>query len=125
MRLIIISLAILISACSEDIVGTGIVDSPMCYSFDERQCEGNPWLSTPDDFNNDPEVKASALFDYLESQSISIQNTIAIVDENRIVCEACVVCPTGTTYFIVASSRDASTIESLDLLNLQEESCAQ
>ena len=124
MRVLILAFVLFVFACSNDDGNEDPVEN-ICYSFDERQCEGNPWLLTPDNFNDSPEDRASALFDYLASQSISVQSTIAIADPNRVVCEACVICPTGTTYFIVARSTDSENIESLDLLNLQEESCAQ
>ena len=121
MRLIVLLLGTLLFACSSS-------DTPaantVCYIFNERQCGGDPWLEEIGT-NISDDQKAAELSSYLESQSVTIQGVQILSNPDLITCQACFVCPTGTSYLIEVDSTMSPEIESLDLLGLQEVACSQ
>ena len=121
MRLIVLLLGTLLFACSSS-------DTPaantVCYIFNERQCGGDPWLEEIGT-NISDDIRAAELRSYLESQSVAIQGVQILSNPDLITCQACFVCPTGTSYLIEVDTTMSPEIESLDLLGLQEVACSQ
>jgi hypothetical protein len=120
-RQLIFLLAILICACSDDSNPV----TTICYSFEERQCNGDPWIEELGSANLSDEQKAVELRTYLENQSIDVVAIEVVVNQDLITCQACFVCATGTSYIIEADPALATQVESLDLLSLQEVPCSQ
>jgi len=121
MRLLILLLAAVLSACSSS---DTLAVNTVCYIFDERQCGGDPWLEEIGT-NITDEQKTTELHNYLEGQSVAILSVQILSNPDLITCQACFVCPTGTSYLIEVESVIRPEIESLDLLGLQEVPCDQ
>ncbi len=111
----------LVASCSSD---ETLAVETICFSFEERQCGGDPWLEESG-INITDEQKATELRAFLDNQSIAIQGVEVRSNPNLITCQACFVCATGTTYLVEVDSIVRPQIESLDLLNVQEVPCNQ
>lgn len=118
---VIFFIAIAISGCSDDSSSVNTV----CFSFDERQCNGDPWLADISPTSISDEQKLTELRSYLSGLSITLRDAQLDVNEDFITCQACFVCATGSTYLIEVDTALALEIESLELLNLQEAPCRQ
>ena len=88
-----------------------------CFSFEERSCAGDPWMSSLNE-NPNNQSKLQALSSYLKEEGVEVLKS-KIETTSEIVCQACVVCPSGQSYFITIESEDIDLLESLDLLNTQ------
>ncbi len=105
-------------ACSDDSKD----EETICYSFDERQCAGDPWIETIGSSTSDAD-KIAALKSYLSGESIETLDISIDPDYHTFVCEACYVCPQGPRYTVEISAADSSTITELELLNLEVDNC--
>jgi len=103
---------ILLISCSSESDG-------VCYSFDQKQCQSDPWSQS--------DISAplqDRVVSYLASQNI---DPLSIdIDDNfhTVTCLACDVCPDGPRIFIQIRATDQSKIESLYLLDLMEGNCS-
>lgn len=116
MKLIkIIGLSLLgLAACGDE-----DVEEYQCFSFDERQCAGDPWATQ----GSDLEETLEKLEDYLEAQDIEVDEVQADPDFHQNVCEACVVCPTGVRFYIQTDLANEDKLLQLDLLNFERANC--
>lgn len=108
---ILLVLVILMSSisCSND-------DEGLCYSFDERQCAADDWITIPSEQGEDQ--KLDALKRYLSEQGVNVKKVRIDPDFHTIVCQACEVCPSGPRYYVLIDDADESTLNDLYLLNL-------
>lgn len=96
------------TACSDSVAA----ESTVCYSFDKRQCHGDPWI---DEDTND---EIASLKTYLSDEGINV-NTIHVDQSfHEFVCEACFVCPIGPRYYVNIDLTDEGLIKELNLLSL-------
>ncbi len=93
-----------------------------CVAFDERQCDGNDWLTDDVDVT-DIVQKINALRLYLDNMSIGTVSISADPNYHEAVCEACFICPEGTRYFMEIDTSFGRAIGQLNLLNLQQVPC--
>jgi len=101
--------------CSDDTDG-------QCLSFDVRQCSTDMFAEVVDE-SGTQSVRELQLQAYLESKGISVNSVTLVEDFHDGVCEACDVCPTGDRYYINIAEEDASKLDDLRLLNLEETDC--
>ena len=108
--LFLITLYLITLGCSSD-------NEEICYSFDQKQCQVDPWFLLDDETPLQERVQ-----DYLQSESINVK-MISVEVIFRTTCLACEVCPDDKRYSVVIDKGDMSIIESLNLLNLSLEEC--
>lgn len=99
-------------------------DTRRCFSFDVRQCFGDPWGSMID-YNLLPEDQAAQFVAFFRSQGIMLTELRVQPSFHGAVCEACFVCPEGTRIFFRVQETEATKFESIDLLNFEEFACTE
>jgi len=115
--LLIFSCLLLLFSCNsnEDV-------EKACFSFDLRQCNGDPWNS---DFTI--EITEASLIascrSYLTDQGITISDLSIDMGFHTIVCEACIVCPLGPRYFVSINPEQTDLLTKQELLNFEEVNC--
>ncbi len=118
MRLFTFFSLLLICACSQN---DDAKKDSKCYTFDERQCGGNPWLE--DQSAQTTQAKLNALEEYLAEEDIEVRSINLDPDFHEFVCEACFICPQGGRYFVEIDSSDLPLLLAITLLNFEETSC--
>jgi hypothetical protein len=106
---IIIAFVITLLSCTGD-------DSKLCFSFDERQCAVDGWITLGSGSVTNEE-KIESLKTYLSSQNVSIIKIEIDPNYHEIVCEACGVCPSGPRYYVSIEESSQNALSDLDLLN--------
>lgn len=96
------------TSCSD----SGSTEDTVCYSFDKRQCHGDPWI----DEDTDDEI--ASLKAYLSDEGININTIHEDQGFHEIVCEACFVCPIGPRYYVNIDLADEDLLKELNLLSL-------
>ncbi len=92
--------------------------SLVCYSFDERQCLTDPWVSA------NPTSLSSDIVSYLNDQEIEIENIHIDPAYHEVACLACEVCPSGPRIYIQVRASLQATTERLPLLSLMQANCS-
>lgn len=90
----------------------------ICYSFDKRQCDTDPWVS---DAAIDMPTKVR---DYLQSKSITVKSISVNMNYHEAVCEACNICPVGPRIYVSINSEDEQKLKEEGFLDLAvDEEC--
>lgn len=115
--LLFVLIALSCSYCTDS-----VDDEQVCYSFDLRQCNGDPWNS---DVTRpfEPSELVALLSDYLNDNAVPTNRVTVDMTFHRFVCEACVVCPEGPRFYVELNASDTTTLINLDLLNTAPAEC--
>ena len=110
-------LCLIFFACSEQDENT------VCISFDQRQCDRDPWSETVDR-NSDADTQAEQFKLFLKDRGIETLEIRIDPFFHQAVCEACFVCPDGLRIFLEIKEDQLVEIEGLDPLNLEVIDCS-
>lgn len=96
-------------------------NSDVCFefSFDERQCQTDEFLSGA----TTPQEKFARAEKFLSQKGITTREGRFDPQYLTIVCEACHVCPTGLRFFFNVPLEDTVKISRLEVLNPELAAC--
>ena len=113
----VLFLCLVLIACSKQDENT------LCVSFDQRQCNQDPWSETVDG-NANAATQGDQLKKFLKDRDIKTFQIRIDPFFHQVVCAACFVCPDGSRIFLEIKEDQLLRIEELDPLNLEVIDCS-
>lgn len=90
----------------------------VCFSFDERQCQIDPWSSA------DSNTSVEDIKSYLSTEGVEVEGINIDRAFHEVTCLACEVCPTSSRFYISIEEQYEAQLSKLSLLALAKTDCS-